>query len=77
MLAKHRFKGLQKRGVIEPRVKIEKHDRRKRVTYQTGDREEKVKAGDAETKALIKKNAHIPKPAAKSVSKLRHKNRRK
>lgn len=59
MLAKDRYKILQKRGVIEPRVRIERHLRRKAIVYQTGDRVEKATAGNEEVKALVKKNAGV------------------
>jgi len=39
LLAKDRFKSLQKQGLIEPRVRIQRSDRKKRATYQTGDRQ--------------------------------------
>lgn len=54
MLTKDRFKAIQKQGLIEPRVRIEQMTRRKRVEYQTGDRNDKAKAGHDETTKLIK-----------------------
>ena len=57
MLAKDRYKALQKRGVIEPRVPVERVKRQKKPTFQTGDRAEKVKAGHEETMDHIKRTS--------------------
>lgn len=57
LLAKDRFKSLQKQGLIEPRVRIERTERKKRTTYQTGDRHEKIAAGHEATMELVKTNA--------------------
>jgi len=57
LLAKDRFKSLQKQGLIEPRVRIQRSDRKKRATYQTGDRQDKVTAGHEATMELVKTNA--------------------
>lgn len=54
LLTKDRFKALQKQGLIEPRLRVEPMRRRKRVTYQTGDRSERLKAGHEETQKLTK-----------------------
>ena len=54
LLAKDRFKAIQKQGLIEPRLRIEPMTRRKRVAYQTGDRVEKIIAGHEETMKVIK-----------------------
>lgn len=76
VLTKDRFKTLQKRGVIEPRVRLAKAQRRKAVTYQTGDRLEKAVLGNEEASALIKKNAAVQralgsKPPSKKYRKRR------
>ena len=57
LLAKDRFKSLQKQGLIEPRVRIERTQNKKRFAYQTGDRQERVQAGHEETMELVKTNA--------------------
>jgi hypothetical protein len=57
LLAKDRFKSLQKQGLIEPRVRIERSERKKRTTYQTGDRHDKIKAGHDATMEIVKTNA--------------------
>lgn len=54
LLAKDRFKALQKQGLIEPRLRIEPMMRRKRVAYQTGDRSERAIASHEETMKVIK-----------------------
>lgn len=53
MLTKERFKAIQKQGLIEPRVRVEKSTPRKRITYQTGDRTEKITAGHEETQKFL------------------------
>ena len=47
MLAKDRFKSLQKSGIIEPRLPVPKR-RVKRRTYIQGERGERIREGHAE-----------------------------
>ncbi|KAI7842991.1 hypothetical protein COHA_003396 [Chlorella ohadii] len=68
MLAKDRFKSLQKRALIEPRRKIEQKKQGKRVEYVHGERAEKAQerqAELAELRAARKKAAKAAKAASK------------
>lgn len=48
MLAKDRFKSLQKSGIIEPRLPAVPKRRVKRRTYIQGERGERIREGHAE-----------------------------
>ncbi len=48
MLAKDRFKSLQKSGMIEPRLPAVQRRRVKRRTYIQGERGERIREGHAE-----------------------------
>ena len=52
VLAKERFKSLQRRGMIEPRVKAAKKGGKKRVEYIRGERADKARERQAEVEAL-------------------------
>ena len=51
-LTRDRFKSLQKRGIIEPRVAVKGKKKPRRVSYTHGDRADKAEAGMAELRAM-------------------------
>lgn len=59
LLALERYKSLQKRGIIEPRVKasLRRQKRRKQIFFTPGETSEKLKAGHEETQRIITKGA--------------------
>lgn len=48
MLAKDRFKSLQKSGIIEPRLPAVQKRKNKRKTYIQGERGERIREGHAD-----------------------------
>ena len=54
-LTRDRFKSLQRRGIIEPRVAVKGKKKPRRVSYTQGDRAEKAEAGMNEISALHNK----------------------
>ena len=51
-LTRDRFKSLQKRGIIEPRVAVKGKKKPRRVSYTHGDRADKAETGMAELRAM-------------------------
>lgn len=54
MLARERFNSLQKRGIIEPRLRATKKQKRKRIEFSHGQRGEKNREAQKELDALRK-----------------------
>eukprot|EP00798_Chlamydomonas_sp_ICE-L_P014598 gene14598-20647_t len=56
MMAKERYKSLQRRGMIEPRMRQGARTKRKQVEYEKGARREKILESQAELEDLRKSN---------------------
>lgn len=54
VLVKERFKALQRRGLIEPRLPVRNAKNARRIFYQTGDRQERYKTAQAEIDSMRK-----------------------